>query len=122
MSPIEKKYFGKISIDQDETGPVSSSSPSLTSRSFAGLFIIIGIVILLALVVSENHIFGRLVQKCIFCNSLDVSRSESRVQPTAEMTVTNNPPEVHIIQEYQDSNQSDRDESTEEAILEVHSS
>ncbi|XWS73195.1 hypothetical protein CRYUN_Cryun02cG0105500 [Craigia yunnanensis] len=122
MSPIEKKYFGKISIDQDETGPVSSSSPSLTSRSFAGLFIIIGIVVLLALVVSENHIFGRLVQNYIFCNSHDVSRSGSRIQPTAEMTVTNNPPEINIIQEYQDSNQSDRDESTEEAILEVHSS
>ncbi|XWS73197.1 hypothetical protein CRYUN_Cryun02cG0105700 [Craigia yunnanensis] len=122
MSPIEKKYFGKISIDQDETGPVSSSSSSLTSRSFAGLFIIIGIVVLLALVVSENHIFGTLVQKYVFCNSHDVSRSGSRVQPTAEMTVTNNPPEINIIQEYQDSNQSNRDESTEEAILEVHSS
>ncbi|XP_022754186.1 glutamate receptor 2.8-like [Durio zibethinus] len=100
MSSLEKKYFGKISIDQDEVGPVSSSSPSLTSRSFAGLFIITGIVVLLALVVSENHILGRLVRKYIIRDSHDVSRSGSRLQPTAEMSpVASNPPEINDIEE-----------------------
>ncbi|XP_022756535.1 glutamate receptor 2.7-like [Durio zibethinus] len=124
MSSIEKKYFGKISIDRNEAGPLSSSSPSLTSRSFAGLFIIIGIVVLLALVVSENHIFGRLVRKYIFRNSDHVSRSGLRVQPPAEIsTVVSIPPEINDIEECQDSNQSDRDESKEEEDkLEVHSS
>ncbi|XP_022756532.1 glutamate receptor 2.8-like [Durio zibethinus] len=124
MTPIEKKYFGRISIDQDETGPVSSSSPGLTSRSFAGLFIITVIVVFLALVVSETRIFGRLVRNYIIRNSHDVSRSGSRVQPTSEMsTVASNPPEINYIEECQDSNQSDRDESKEEEDkLEVHSS
>ncbi|XP_022756534.1 glutamate receptor 2.9-like [Durio zibethinus] len=124
MTPIKKKYFGKISIDQNEAGPVSSSSPSLTSRSFAGLFIIVGIVLLIALVVSENHIFGRLVQKYIIRNSHDVSESGSRVQLTAEMsTVASNPPEINDNEICQDSNQSDRDEyKEEEDKLEVHSS
>ncbi|XVE98720.1 hypothetical protein REPUB_Repub03eG0132300 [Reevesia pubescens] len=124
MSPIEKKYFGKISVDQDEIGPISSNSPTLTSRSFAGLFIIIVIVVFLALVVSENDNLGRLAQRYIFRNnSHDVSRSGSRVlQPTAEMTITNNPPENNNIEEIHNSNQTNRsDESTEEAISEVHS-
>ncbi|XVF34266.1 hypothetical protein REPUB_Repub18cG0044600 [Reevesia pubescens] len=122
MSALEKKYFGKITIDQDGTGSVSSSSPSLTSMSFAGLFIIVGIVVLLALLISENHSLGRLLQRCIFRNSHDVSRSAPRVQPTAEMTdITDNLPEINNIQENHNSNQSDRDESTKEAILEVHS-
>ncbi|KAK6273019.1 PREDICTED: glutamate receptor 2.7 isoform X1 [Theobroma cacao] len=115
MSPIEKKYFGKISIYQDETGPISSSSPSLSTKSFAGLFIIIGIIVLLALVVSESHILGRLVQRYIFHNSHDVSGP--RVEPTTEMTNTSN------LQENHNTNQiSNRDESREEAVLEVHSS
>ncbi|XP_022730836.1 glutamate receptor 2.7-like [Durio zibethinus] len=120
MSSIKKKYFGKISIDQEETAPISSSSPSLTSRSFAGLFIVIGIVAFLALLVSENHILRGIVQGYIFRNSYDVSGS--RVPPTAETTVTTSPPEINNVQENHNSNyQSNRDESTEEAILEVHS-
>ncbi|XVF47776.1 hypothetical protein PTKIN_Ptkin03bG0137900 [Pterospermum kingtungense] len=103
MSRLEKKYFGKISIEQDETRTISSSSPSLTSRSFAGLFIIVGIVLLLALVASKNHSLGRLIQNYIFGNSNDVSRMGLRVQPTIEMTATY-PPEINNNQEHLDSN------------------
>ncbi|XVE71771.1 hypothetical protein DITRI_Ditri10aG0178600 [Diplodiscus trichospermus] len=123
MTTIEKNYFGKMSIDQDQTGVVSSSSPSLTSQSFAGLFIIVGMVVLLALIVSENRILSRLVRKYIF-RAQDVSVLRSRVQPIAEITVINNSaPEINNIQEYRDSNQSNGNESREEeARLEVHSS
>ncbi|XVE71773.1 hypothetical protein DITRI_Ditri10aG0178700 [Diplodiscus trichospermus] len=121
MTAIKKKYFGKISIDQDQSGAISSSSPSLTSQSFAGLFIIVGLVVLLALVVSENSILRRLVQKYIFHSSQDVSVLRSGVQPTAEMPITNNSaPEIsNNIQEYRGSNQSNGDESREEGRLEV---
>ncbi|GMJ07192.1 GLUTAMATE RECEPTOR 2.7, glutamate receptor 2.7 [Hibiscus trionum] len=121
MAPIEKKYFGVVSIDQDDTGSVSSASPSLTSRSFAGLFIIIAIIVFLALLSSKNHMFGRLVRRYIFRNSRD--NGGSRVQPTAEMTVASitNPPEISNVEENHNSNQGHIDESADEATLEVHS-
>ncbi|KAE8657958.1 Detected protein of unknown function [Hibiscus syriacus] len=121
MAPIEKKYFGVVSIDLDDTGSVSSASPSLTSRSFAGLFIIIVVIVFLALLFSENHMLGKLVRRCIFRNSRD--NPGSRIQPTAEMTVANvtNPPEINNVQENHNSNQDNRDESADEAALEVHS-
>ncbi|XVE71770.1 hypothetical protein DITRI_Ditri10aG0178500 [Diplodiscus trichospermus] len=122
-SLVEKKYFGKIAIDQVQSEAVSSSSPRFTSRSFAGLFIIVVVVVLLALVVSETRVLRRLVGKYIFRSSQDVLVSGSRVQPTTELTITNNSaPEVDIIQEYRDYNQSNGDESTQEVRLEVHSS
>ncbi|XVF47779.1 hypothetical protein PTKIN_Ptkin03bG0138200 [Pterospermum kingtungense] len=96
IPPLKRNYFGKVTIEHDEIGPVSSSSQSLTSRSFAGLFIVVGIIPLLALVVSES-------QKYICHNSNDVSRSGSRVQPTTEINATY-PPEINNIQEYHDSN------------------
>ncbi|KAK7291903.1 hypothetical protein RIF29_07445 [Crotalaria pallida] len=60
MGNIERKYFGKSDDDavQDKTEDLSSSdTPNLTTYSFAGLFIITGIVTVLALVVSESHIW-----------------------------------------------------------------
>ncbi|KAK8707273.1 hypothetical protein V6N13_058334 [Hibiscus sabdariffa] len=118
MTPIEKRYFGIVSIDLDDTGVISSASPSLTSRSFAGLFIIIVIIVFLALLSSENHVLGRLIRRCIFRHFCD-SRGP-RVQPTTEMTVTN-PPDINNVEENQNSNQDHRDESADEATLEVHS-
>ncbi|OMO89850.1 Ionotropic glutamate receptor [Corchorus olitorius] len=114
MTSIEKKYFGKLSVDQYDTGPVSSSSPSLSTRSFGGLFLIIGIVVLLAMVVSENHILGTFIRRYIFrCISDD--DIPGSIQPTSEdeMTETNN---------QENRNQMNRNEPTEEATIEVQSS
>ncbi|KAK8602001.1 hypothetical protein V6N12_051823 [Hibiscus sabdariffa] len=121
MAPIEKKYFGIVSIDLDDTGTISSASPSLTARSFAGLFIIITIIVFLALLSSENHVLGRLIRRYIFRISRD--NRGSRVQPTAEMTVATvtNPPEINNAEENQNSSLHHRDESADEATLEVHS-
>ncbi|KAI4344370.1 hypothetical protein L6164_011604 [Bauhinia variegata] len=54
MDEIEHKYFGKDDGVQDQSGSISSDTPSLTSRSFAGLFLITGIATLLALAISES--------------------------------------------------------------------
>ncbi|CAJ2649697.1 unnamed protein product [Trifolium pratense] len=53
MHKIEEKYFGRNEEVQKQSVQVSSASPSLTFHSFAGLFLITGISILLALFVSE---------------------------------------------------------------------
>ncbi|KAK8683103.1 hypothetical protein V6N13_039171 [Hibiscus sabdariffa] len=119
MTPIEKRYFGIVSIDLDDTGVISSASPSLTSRSFAGLFIIIVIIVFLALLSSENHVLGRLIRRCIFRHFCD--NRGPRVQPTTEMTVTIPPAEINNVEENQNSNQDHRDESADEATVEVHS-
>ena len=63
MDEIEHKYFG--SSNNDEWQSLSDSSldeaspTNLTTYSFAGLFILIGIFSLLALIVSENHIWQK---------------------------------------------------------------
>ncbi|KAK8683102.1 hypothetical protein V6N13_039170 [Hibiscus sabdariffa] len=119
MALIEKKYFGIVAFDQDNTGTNSSASPSLTSRSFAGLFIIIMSIVFLALLSSENHVLGRLIRRYIFCISRD--NRGSRVQPTAEMTVANPPAEINNVEENQNSSQHHGDESADEATVEVHS-
>jgi hypothetical protein len=54
MNQIEEKYFGRIEGLQKQYEQVSSASPNLTFHSFAGLFLITGISILLALFVSET--------------------------------------------------------------------
>ncbi|KAI4353746.1 hypothetical protein L6164_002675 [Bauhinia variegata] len=63
MDKIEQKYFGINDEDhQDQYDQISSETPSLTAQSFAGLFIIAGSLILLALLVSESHIWRRPVK------------------------------------------------------------
>lgn len=62
MAKIEQKYFGSSSTEddvQDKSGQLSSDTPSLTTQSFAGLFMITGIVMVLALVVSESYIWRK---------------------------------------------------------------
>ncbi|KAF7806606.1 glutamate receptor 2.9-like [Senna tora] len=55
MKKIERRYFGRS--DEDEVVASSSSdTPSLTTRSFSGLFMITGILTSLALMVSERHV------------------------------------------------------------------
>ncbi|XP_054820762.1 glutamate receptor 2.7-like [Prosopis cineraria] len=64
MDKIEQKYFGRNHEDYEGQGLSTSSSPddassSLTTYSFAGLFMAIGILSLLALTVSESHIWQK---------------------------------------------------------------
>ncbi|KAJ7979512.1 Glutamate receptor [Quillaja saponaria] len=69
MDRIENKYFRSnngVLQDQDQSGGLSSDSPSPTSptaHSFAGLFMITGTATLLALVVSESVIWQKPVVK-----------------------------------------------------------
>ncbi|KAI4353703.1 hypothetical protein L6164_002634 [Bauhinia variegata] len=84
MNMIEEKYFGVNYDDlQDQYDKLSSETASLTAQSFAGLFIIAGSLILLALLVSESHIWKRpvmlvktLSQKYLF------SASSRKVNPS----------------------------------------
>ncbi|KAI4353731.1 hypothetical protein L6164_002662 [Bauhinia variegata] len=79
-----KKAFGVNYDDlQDQYDQLSSETASLTAQSFAGLFIITGSLILLALLVSESHIWKRpfmlvkiLSQKYLF------SASSRKVNPS----------------------------------------
>ncbi|KAK4257647.1 hypothetical protein QN277_007210 [Acacia crassicarpa] len=60
MDRIQKKYFGED--DSGGTGQVSSSSTttaSLTFHSFQGLFLVTGIVTVMALIVSESVIWQK---------------------------------------------------------------
>ena len=62
MERIERYYFGSTDYDlQNESDQLSSDAPSLTTNSFAGLFMITGIATVLALLVSEGHIWRKLV-------------------------------------------------------------
>lgn len=61
IDDIKKRYFGdKIGGAQDQSTQTSSTtSTSLTSHSFAGLFLVTGIATLLALIVSESVIWQK---------------------------------------------------------------
>lgn len=58
---IEKRYFGdKSGRGQDQAMQTSSTTQmSLTSYSFAGLYLVTGIATLLALIVSESVIWQK---------------------------------------------------------------
>lgn len=65
MGKIEEKYFGSNPEDNNLGQGISSSSSSadsssrLTTISFAGLFMVNGILSLLAFAVSESHIWRK---------------------------------------------------------------
>ncbi|KAI4353688.1 hypothetical protein L6164_002619 [Bauhinia variegata] len=83
MDMIEEKYFGINHDDlQDQYGQISSETPSLTTQSFAGLFIITGSLILLALLASESCIWQRpvMVAKTLSKKYL-VSSSSKKMNP-----------------------------------------
>lgn len=69
MDRIEQKYFGSISDDhyQDQSD-TSYDTPSLTTHSFAGLFMITGFFTLLALLASESHIWKKPVMLAKTCS------------------------------------------------------
>ncbi|XP_027333832.1 glutamate receptor 2.8-like [Abrus precatorius] len=88
MNKIEQKYFGTNDIGgQDESTQMSSSTPSLTIHSFAGLFVITSIATLLTLLVSETVIWQRPIlmakaysQKILFPGT--PPSTETRVHPS----------------------------------------
>ncbi|KAJ4709393.1 Glutamate receptor [Melia azedarach] len=96
MDKIEERYFGDQKVTVSYAGPsISTESSSLKTYSFGGLFIIAGIAILLALLISERYIW----QKPIFLakqfslrflssHSSDGTGTEIVPQTTTEMVAT----------------------------------
>ncbi|KAI4353691.1 hypothetical protein L6164_002622 [Bauhinia variegata] len=85
---IEEKYFG---INRDDLqDQISSETPSLTTRSFAGLFIITGSLTLLALLVSESFILrGPVMLVKTISKKYLVSSSSKKVNPSVDGSNTN---------------------------------
>ncbi|KAI4353714.1 hypothetical protein L6164_002645 [Bauhinia variegata] len=82
MDEIEDKYFGNNQDDlQDQYDQISEETPSLTTQSFAGLFIITGSLIILALLVSERCVWQRPV---MLAKSLSqrISSSSAKINPS----------------------------------------
>ncbi|KAI4353707.1 hypothetical protein L6164_002638 [Bauhinia variegata] len=91
MDKIEETYFGINHDDlQDQYDQISAETPSLTTQSFAGLFIIIGSLIILALLVSESCIWQRpvMVAKTLSKRYL-FSSSSKKVNPSVVGSNTN---------------------------------
>ncbi|KAI4353727.1 hypothetical protein L6164_002658 [Bauhinia variegata] len=90
MDKIEQKYFGINHEDhQDQYDQISSETPSLTTQSFGGLFIIAGSLILLALLVSESHIWKRPVMLAKNFSEKYLFRSSSKKVNPSEDDSTN---------------------------------
>ncbi|KAI4353038.1 hypothetical protein L6164_002016 [Bauhinia variegata] len=86
MDEIEEKYFGINDDDlQDQYDQISTETPSLSAQSFAGLFIITGSLILLALLVSESSIWQRPVMLAnTFSKRYLFSSSSKKVIPAQD--------------------------------------
>lgn len=85
MDEIEDRYFGGNTeygenLDLSDSSSSNEVSPSLTAYSFVGLFMVIGILSLLALAVSESHIW----RKPISCSRRFLSWSSAKVNPSEE--------------------------------------
>ncbi|XP_054820761.1 glutamate receptor 2.8-like [Prosopis cineraria] len=92
MDCIQETYFGSSDDDKNQELSNSSSSndasPSLTAYSFAGLFMVIGILSLLALLVSECHIWRKPVMLAQTYSQQFFSRSSKRISPLEEGSPT----------------------------------
>ncbi|KAJ0091002.1 hypothetical protein Patl1_14368 [Pistacia atlantica] len=89
MDDIEKRYFGHELTSQSHADPIDTSSPSLGLYSFGGLFIITGVVTILALIVSESYIWRtvRTVRECsqrCLSSKEPNNTKEAAVEPTTE--------------------------------------
>ncbi|XP_028773676.1 glutamate receptor 2.9-like [Neltuma alba] len=85
MDCIEDKYF-KTHDDDDgkSTSSLDGDSASLSAYSFAGLFVVFGILSLLALLVSEHRVWRRHVMLMkMYSNGL-LGRSCTRINPPEE--------------------------------------
>ncbi|KAI9117304.1 hypothetical protein K1719_011470 [Acacia pycnantha] len=93
MDEIEEKYFGSSNND-DEGQDLSNSSledassSRLSTYSFAGLFILIGVLSLLALAVSESYIWRKPVMLAKTYSLQVLSRSFTRTCPLEEGSTT----------------------------------
>ncbi|KAI4353753.1 hypothetical protein L6164_002682 [Bauhinia variegata] len=86
MNRIEEKYFGDNHDDlQDQFNQISSETPSLTVQSFTGPFIITGSLVLLALLVSESHIWKRPVMLAkTFSKKYLFYKSDKKANPSED--------------------------------------
>ncbi|XP_054820443.1 glutamate receptor 2.5-like isoform X2 [Prosopis cineraria] len=93
MDKIEEKYFGSSDDNEDQGLSNSSSnevSSSLTTYSFAGLFIVIVILSLLALLVSESHLWQKPVMLAKTYSRQFLCRSFSRTSLVEGSTTKEN--------------------------------
>ncbi|KAI4353750.1 hypothetical protein L6164_002679 [Bauhinia variegata] len=85
MDMVEDKYFGVNHDDlQDQYDQISSETSSLTTHSFAGLFIITGFLIILALLVSESYVWQRLVMVAKTFSKKYLFSSSRKVNPSMD--------------------------------------
>ncbi|XP_028773692.1 glutamate receptor 2.9-like [Neltuma alba] len=91
MDGIEERYFGSSDDDgnKDQSNSSSNASPSLTAYSFAGLFMVIGTFSLLALAVSENHIWRKPVMLAKTYSQQFLSPNSTRINPLEETSTRN---------------------------------
>lgn len=129
MDDIEKRYFGHLLSSQSHAEPVGISSPSLGLYSFGGLYIITGVVTILALIVSESYI-RRTVAMARECSQRCRSpkepnnKREAAVESTTEIEM--NAIEESTVQEAENtenavastSNRTEENVSTQEEIKE----
>ncbi|KAK4257639.1 hypothetical protein QN277_007202 [Acacia crassicarpa] len=92
MDKIEERYFG-ANDEYGENQYISKSSsidasPSLTAYSFAGLFMVIGTLSLLALLISENHIWRKPVMLAKTYSQQFFSSNSSRISSLEEGSTT----------------------------------
>ncbi|XP_028773693.1 glutamate receptor 2.7-like isoform X1 [Neltuma alba] len=89
MDEIEHKYFGSSNDDEGQSRSNPSldddaSPSSLTTYSFAGLFMLIGVFSLLALIVSENRIWRKPIMGAKMYIQPLLSRRFTRTNPLEE--------------------------------------
>ncbi|KAL9445389.1 hypothetical protein AB3S75_018393 [Citrus x aurantiifolia] len=85
MDRMEKKYFGENVMTPTLARSISIESSSLRAYSFVGLFIIVGIAILSALLISERYIWEKsvsLVNKYLTSQENPSNEAELVAQPT----------------------------------------
>ncbi|XP_028773673.1 glutamate receptor 2.5-like [Neltuma alba] len=92
MDEIEHKYFGSSNNDEGQSPSNSSlddaSSSSLTTYSFAGLFMLIGVFSLSALIVSESRIWQKPIIAAKMYIQRFLSRRFTRTNPLEEGSTT----------------------------------
>ncbi|GAY48437.1 hypothetical protein CUMW_111650 [Citrus unshiu] len=85
MDQMEKKYFGENVMTPTLARSISSESSSLRAYNFGGLFIIVGIAALLALLISERYIWQKpvsLVNKYLTSQENPSNEAQSVAHPT----------------------------------------
>ncbi|KAK4257634.1 hypothetical protein QN277_007197 [Acacia crassicarpa] len=84
MDRIERKYFGSNydikgqDLSSDASSDNNNASASLTAYSFAGLFMVIGVLSLLALLVSQSRVWKKPVKVARTCSQQLLSQGFKR--------------------------------------------